>query len=211
MKARCRKLEKTIKEMPTYDAWLLKLYEIDYRRTATRWFYPPWEKTRYLRRLNEALVFALQYDDNDDYDDYWAKWHPFFHPSPASFNRYAWEWQNAAPNSFHHRSRRERLLLVEMALQAWHIPHLKHGDLLPDTLDELVEQGYLTEIPVDPKTGERMEYFPKPDLKEMKKNGITVYADGRKIETTTPFVNLGNATRVLWFARHWKRKMPDVP
>ncbi len=198
MKARCQKLEKTIKEMPTYDAWLLKLYEIDYRRTATRWFYPPWEKTRYLRRLNEALVFALQYNDNDAWSwDAEKEWRYFFEWQPAFFNCFAWEWVNASPYSFYSRSRSDRMALVTIALQAWLLEH----DAMPDTLDALVELGYLTEIPTDPKTGERMAYFPKPDWETMKKHVPSLHMGGTKIEEPVPFVKLGDATRVLGFAR----------
>ena len=89
------------------------------------------------------------------------------------------------------------MALVTIALQAWLLEH----DAMPDTLDALVELGYLTEIPTDPKTGERMAYFPKPDWETMKKHVPSLHMGGTKIEEPVPFVKLGDATRVLGFAR----------
>ena len=159
LKSYCKILEQYDNTSETYDFRLLKLYEMDYRWYANVPFYLPWERARYLRRINEAIVFALRYDDTQgrEWEEYHFTWNAFFAPNiRGTFNAYSWSWMHAAPQGFYRQARGSRLVLVKNALHVW---YLEHGDKLPDTLDELVEAGYLKQIPVDPETGRRPEYI----------------------------------------------------
>lgn len=81
-------------------------------------------------------------------------------PISASFDRTSWEWDALTPWHFRQHIGQNRLRLVEQALEVWYDFHVS---TLPETLDELVEAGYLKRIPVEPLTGRAMDYRREPD------------------------------------------------
>jgi hypothetical protein len=165
--------------MPLFETWLLYNYEMKTRiingglenirlpssdgnmekNVLTRCRYLPWEKTRILRRFNWQLSYHLytyaqqivyQTDDPETVNMLKRIEH-----SEGIFDALPDEW--LVYSGYLYLVDVFRLQLVHTALHLW---YLEHDHTLPESLDELVGT-YLDEIPRDPQTGAKMEYYPK--------------------------------------------------
>ena len=123
--------------------------------------YTPWEAVRIDRALRLQIVATLvkssglQDKDAEAIREFCAK-REYNYGGRAYFDHYAWMasgWSIA--DAIERRLISRRLETASYALNKW---YMEHENTLPESLDELVPDGYLDEIPVHPFMDKKVEY-----------------------------------------------------
>jgi hypothetical protein len=138
-----------------------------------------WEKAREERvkrlQIIAALVESGGIQDKravaiKDIYEKQSKWeHSILHWGIGLIN--SWEKQTPIMELNERNLCFQQVRFVFRAIDKW---YSDHDNTLPESLEELVEHGYLAEMPVHPFTGERMEYFRDARLPE---GGVHVFSE----------------------------------
>ncbi|MCL2745048.1 MAG: hypothetical protein FWE67_14485 [Planctomycetaceae bacterium] len=194
-KSKLKIVKEKLKTAPSFEEALLKGYAAQYRvinappdintfsksvRKEFRFWLLlyrifPWEKERALRWQNARLM--KQCRQAEDFSE--VNW--LHSPTQGLFDTDFFTFSQNEAVRYFSTFFQTRIRLVVLALECW---YNDHDQTLPKTLDELVKDGYLDSIPIDPLAGGEMLYYPDSDKEKMevyRKARRSLY-DGRNIQ-----------------------------
>ncbi|MCL2709416.1 MAG: hypothetical protein FWE95_00915 [Planctomycetaceae bacterium] len=139
----------------------IEAYDNGKKKTIYLTRYTPWETVRIERALRAQLVASLV--ATGGLQDRRAESIRVFCERQSEYSRLSYfdtqVWWNvhwSLPYQIEYRICTHRLITVSTAINRW---YEEHDRTLPESLDALLERGYLAGIPVHPCTREEVEYY----------------------------------------------------